>query len=115
MGMEIMAFHFAHWKPEAFRTPDQQKEFVKRIDEYVAENPNLIFISSGQGFGMSRIAISIHKSYSHYVQFETKFSEKFGKYAIRRESFLISLKSDRIRRPLTFKYLADYIEKTSSP
>ncbi len=115
MGMEIMAFQFAQWKPEAFRTPDQQKEFTERINEYIAGHPNLIFISSGQGFGMSRMAISIHKSYSHYVQFESEFAEKFGKYAIRRESFLISLKSDRISRPLTFKYLADYIERTSSP
>ena len=113
LGMEIMAFHFANWKPEAFKTPSQKKDFVERIDKYVSDNPNLIFISSGQGLGMSRIAISIHRSYSDYVNFETEFQKKFGRYAEKRESFLVSLKSDKVKRPLTFKYLADYIERAN--
>jgi len=113
LGMEIMAFHFANWKPKDFGTPNQLKDFIERIDKYVSEHPNLIFISSGQGLGMTRVAISMHRSYSDYVNFETEFQEKFGSYAAKRESFIVSLKSDKVMRPLTFKYLADYIERAN--
>ena len=62
LGMEILVFHFVQWKPTY--TDMQTKDFQKRVDKFLSDHPNIIFISSGQGLGMSRIAISIHKNYS---------------------------------------------------
>ncbi len=113
LGMEILVFHFVQWKPTC--THVQTKDFQKRVDKFLSDHPNIIFISSGQGLGMSRIAISIHKNYSEYVAFMTEFKEKWGPHAAKDDSFIISLEGDRAKRPLTFKYLADYIKNTNSP
>ena len=108
LGMEILVFHFVQWKPEY--THIQAKDLQKKLDKFLSDHPNFIFISTGQGLGMSRIAISIHKNYSQYVTFMTEFREKWSLHAAKDDTFIVSLKGDRARRPLTFKYLADYIK-----
>lgn len=113
LGMKILVFHFVQWKPTY--THMQTKDFQKRVDKFLSDHPNLIFISSGQGLGMSRIAISIHKNYSEYVAFMTEFKEKWGSHVAKDDIFIVSLEGDRAKRPLTFKYLADYIKSVHNP
>jgi len=108
LGMEILVFHFVQWKSTGMQV--QTKDFQKRVDKFLSDHPNIIFISSGQGLGMSRIAISIHKNYSEYVAFVTEFREKWGLHVAKDDSFIVSLGGDRAKRPLTFEYLADYIK-----
>ena len=107
--MEIMAFHFANWKPEEYEAMSHTKDFQKRIAEFISGQTHMIFVSSGQGCGMSRVSISFHKNYSEYTAYRRKVEEQWGSCLAKYDSFIISLKSDRVIRPLTLKYLADYI------
>jgi len=109
LGMKIMAFHFTSWKPEAFETLSQKKDFQKKVAEYISGQPNMIFASTGQGLGMSRMGITLHKDYSDFVAFKTRMETDWGSYMTKYETFIVSLKSDKVKRPLTLKYLADYI------
>ena len=114
LGMEIMAFHFVQWKSRGYETSNETKDFEEKVEKFLTEHPNIIFISSGQGLGMSRITISIHRSYSDYVVFMREFQEQWGQFAANQDSFIVGLKSDRMRRPLTFNHLADYIKNTKN-
>ncbi|UCE28885.1 MAG: Lrp/AsnC family transcriptional regulator [Candidatus Bathyarchaeota archaeon] len=111
LGMEIITFHLVQWKPMKFETPRQKKDFEAKVEEFLSKNPNIIFIGAGQGLGMSRMCVSIHKSYSDYAVFLREFETEWNQYTMNHDSFIVSLKGDQVRRPLTFKYLADYIQK----
>ena len=114
LGMEIMAFHAVQWNPEGYETLSKMEDFTKKVKDFFSKHPNIIFASSGQGCGFSRIAITIHRDYSDFVKFRTEIQKEWGQYAAKHDSFIISLKSDKVMRHLTLKYLADYIKNTNS-
>ena len=109
LGMEIIVFHFVQWKSMGYETSNETKDFEKKVEEFLSEHPNIIFISGGQGCGMSRIAVSIHKDYSNYVAFKNEFNEKWGQHATKQDTFIVSLKSDKAKRPPSLRYFADYM------
>ena len=115
LGIEIMALHFTHWIPEKYESISKMKEFQREVAEFISETPNMILTSSGQGFGMSRCGITLHKDYSDLVDYKRRVEERWGKYLSKFETFIISLKNDRVLRPLTLKYLADYIQSVNIP
>ena len=115
LGMGIMAFHFTYWKPESYEALTQLKGFTERVEKWRSEQSNMIFLSSGEGLGMSRLAIMVHKDYSEYVKFKAKLEKEWGQHLAKYETFIVSLKSDQVKRPLTLKYLADYIKNIHSP
>jgi len=63
----------------------------------------------------SRTGITFHKDYSDFVAYKTRVEADWGSYMTKYDTFIISLKSDQIKRPLTLKYLADYIKSVHSP
>jgi len=83
----------------------------EKVDELISKSPNLIFASSGQGLGMDKTFISLHKDYSDYAKFVKELESKWRKHLTKLDNFIISLKSDNIHRQITFKYLADYLKK----
>jgi len=109
LGMKIMAFHFAHWKSGALETLSQKEVFQEKVADFFSGQPNMIFASSGQGWGMSRTGITFHKDYSDFVAYKTKMETDWGSYMTKYDTFIISLKGDKVMRSLTLKYLADYI------
>jgi len=115
LGMEILVFHFVQWKPEGYETLSQMNDFMKKLNKFLSKHPNIIFASSGQGCGFSRITVTVHRDYSDFVNFRTDFEKDWGQYTAQYDSFIISLKSDKVLRRLTLKYLADYIKNTNSP
>ena len=115
LGMEIVALHFVQWKPEGYETLSQMNDFKKKVNKFLSKHPNIIFASSGQGCGFSRMTVTVHRDYSDFVNFRTDFEKDLGQYTAKYDSFIISLKSDKVLRHLTLKYLADYIKNTNSP
>ena len=91
----------------------QQKDFQERVAKYFSGQPNMIFASSGQGFGMSRTGITFHKDYADFATYRTRMQTEWGTFMTSYETFTISLRSDTIRRPLTLKHLADYIQSVN--
>lgn len=109
LGMEIMVFHLVQWKPMKHETPRQKKDFEEKVGKFLSRNPNIIFIGAGQGLGMSRVCISIHRNYSDYAVFLREFETEWDQYVANHDSFIVSLKGDQVRRPLSLKHFADYI------
>jgi hypothetical protein len=57
--------------------------------------------------------ISIHKDFNDYVKFQQEFRQEWSDIMAIVGSFIVSLASDRIRRNLTFKYLAELIKENA--
>ncbi len=109
LGIEIIAMTFGNWKHEQY--PDTR---VREAEGFAEKHPNLIFLSSGRGLDSDRVAISVHKDYSDYVKFLQEIKTDWGEFMKITGSFLISVSSDEPVRSMTFKYLADYLEKRES-
>lgn len=57
------------------------------------------------------INITLHRSYSDYVDYMKNREQKWGEFPEIIDSFVVSLRSDNILRPLTLKYLGEHIKK----
>ena len=109
LGFEIMAFHFTQWHRESYSTLSQEEDFVKSVNDFIARNPCFIFISSGQGMGMTRVGITVHRDYAEFRDFAQAVEAEWGKHLARNDVFIVSLKSDRILRDITFTHLLESI------
>ncbi|TET56887.1 hypothetical protein E3J51_04140 [Candidatus Bathyarchaeota archaeon] len=61
--------------------------------------------------GKDLINITLHRSYSDYVDYMKNREQKWGEFPDIIDSFVVSLRSDNILRPLTLKYLGEHIKK----
>ena len=107
-----MAFGFYSWTPKANEELTRNREeTMNKLATFLSKHENIIFTSKGRSFGMERMMISVHKSYSDYVKLTHDVNRVWGAYLAKSDSFIISLKEDVVGRHLTFKYLAEYIDK----
>jgi len=111
LGIEIMAFTFAAWSPEMIKNYPAE-ERIKKAKAFFSKKPNVIFASSGRGLGMGRMMVSFHKNYSDYVEFLKHAEDEWAGLLIKLESFTISLETDAVVVPLSFKNLGEYFGKT---
>ena len=112
-GFELMAFNFYSWTPEATgELVENKEEILNMLTTFLSRHKNIIFTSNGRGFGMERMMISVHKSYSDYVRLMHEVGQAWGKYLQENNSFIVSLKEDVVGRQLTFKHLAEYISES---
>lgn len=100
LGFEILAFTFGNWDRERF--PDTKAQEMR---DFIAEHPNIIFVSTGRGSGWDRMGISVHKDYGDYNKFLQEFRKEWGQYFSSLSSFIISFRSDNILRNISFKYV----------
>lgn len=115
LGIEIISFSFLSVKPE-MRVPKHTdsnifKEWNEMSDAFFKKHPNIIFAATGRGLRKNAIWVSLHQNYSCYTDFLRDIEIQFGKYLEGVEGFTVSLKSDRIRRFLTLRYLPEYLER----
>jgi DNA-binding Lrp family transcriptional regulator len=109
LGFEIIAITFANWKRQQYHDTRVQK-----AKDFIEKHPNIIFVSTGRGFDLDRIAVSVHKSYSDYTKYMQETKIEWAEFMTVTGSFLIALDNDSVLRPISFKYLADCLgnEKT---
>lgn len=105
-GFEIMAITFG--KKE--KKPMEKQKIQEYLEEY---RDSIIFASTGRSSSMDsdRLTISVHKSYSDYVRFREYLRTEWEGLVLVDSSFIISLKSDKIIRPLSTHYLFENLEK----
>ena len=108
LGLKIMAVNFARWNPETLKMVGSE-EYLKKAAKFVTDHPNIIFVSTGSGFGMDRMFISIHDEYADYSEMMKKLRAEWSEFLARFDSFIISLSSDNVLKQISFKYLADYL------
>ena len=108
LGFEIMAFSFYAWTPEANKTLNQhQDEILQKLSAFLAAHPNVFFTSNGQGFGMERMMISLHKNYTDYAKLMSDVQREWGQYLPQSASFLVSLEQDVVGRHFRFRTLGE--------
>jgi DNA-binding Lrp family transcriptional regulator len=106
LDFEMMALTFANWRFE--RYPDTKASKAKN---FISTHPNIIFVATGKGLSSDRVAVSVHKNYSDYAKYIQEVKAEWADYMAITGSFIISLTTDSILRPITFRYLADCLEK----
>jgi len=109
LGFEILAFNFGRWKPDTRIEQLHKEEFLKEGNKFISENPNTIFVSSGNGLNNDSITITVHKDFADYIEYKRRAREKWGRYLENLDSFIISLKSDNIIRKLSLQQLIEYV------
>jgi DNA-binding Lrp family transcriptional regulator len=105
LGLEILAVTIGkrdYPKPSEIAL-QEAKDFTKK-------HPNIIFASAGMGIGSDRMAISVHKDYSDYVKLRGELNREVEGFVIT-DAFLISLTGKDVLRPLSFRYIVDYLKK----
>ena len=106
LGFEILAFTFARWKYDK-----DAEERMKETKAFLSKHPNILFVSTGAGLNWDRVCVSVHRSYSDYATFVQELRACWEEHLERPASFIVSLRSDDMLRSISFKYLADFMEK----
>jgi len=110
LGFEIVAISFYSWTPEATsKLSENQEEILNKLSAFLSKHKNILFTSNGRGFGMERVIISVHESYSDYAELMNAVNMEWGSYLDQAKSFIISTQVDIVGRHLGFKYLAEHI------
>lgn len=110
LGFEIIAISFYSWTPEATsKLCENREEILNKLSAFLSKHKNIIFTSNGRGFGMERVMISVHESYSDYTRLVSDVNREWGRYLDQSESFIISTEADAAGRHLGFKYLAEHL------
>ncbi len=107
LGFKLLAVTFARLDYQKQADP----ELVKKVKDFIKKRPNIIFASTGKGMHSDRVSISIHRNYSEYSQYIQELRREYGKYYKTTETFLISLETDKILRPMTLRSLADCLQE----
>jgi DNA-binding Lrp family transcriptional regulator len=107
LGFEILAITFGNRAVDREHAELQ----IEKAKDFIRRHPNIIFVSSGNGFNSDRVVMSVHKDYSDYSKFQQEIKQEWGEIMTVVGSFIISLTSDNILRHLTFKYLAELIKE----
>jgi len=102
LGFEILAFSFIRFK-------EPRTDLLEKARQSLANQPNIIFASGGEGLGMGAVGISVHKDYTAYSNFITKMRREWTDVVIDVQSFLISMKGDLQTKPFSLKPLADIL------
>ena len=112
LGYQICALTFAD-----FETPTDLQAMKKLIEEYgkrLAEIPQAVMIERGLGEGANGVVISLHESYSKYVEFQRWMQQSFSSSKFRLHSFLIDLNDKVHYRYLTFSTIARHLLEMST-
>ena len=104
LGFDILALTFFRSKELVHPLWDKGKEWAK-------DQPNVVFISTGQGIEADAVMVSVHKDYADFVKFYQVFRRDWCKYLENFKIFLISLSGSIIMKSFTFNYLIDAYQK----
>jgi DNA-binding Lrp family transcriptional regulator len=113
LGIEILAFTYAKWSPQALGV-HPNKERVEKAKQFISKCPNVFFASSGRGLGLERMVISAHKDYADYDDFMKRLENEWAGLLERLDSFIISLKTDRVITTSAFQNLMQYVTSTGA-
>jgi len=110
LGIEMVVVTLAAWSPDKMKDfPESER--IEKAKRFVSRHPNVIFATSGLGLGMSRMIVTVHKSYSGYAEFVRELREEWAGLLSRVESFIISVKTDTVTAPFSFKNLTEYLKQ----
>ena len=104
LGFDIMAFTFVRTKELVHPLWDKGKKWA-------AKQPNIVFVSTGQGIDSDALIVSVHKDYADFIKFYHIFRRDWGEFLQDFRPFLISIKGSVQMKPFAFNYLVDAYQK----
>jgi len=102
LGFRILVF--------SFFSSRLNKESSENGGLVVLSKPNVVFAAECNGMGMSGVVVSLHKSYSDYVDFVRELRSEGGDGLKMADSLIISLEGSVIK-PFDLKNLAETLHK----
>ena len=105
IGFEIVAFTFVKHNIK-YANPEVRKEALRKVEEWMMKQPNVIFAIEGQGMGWDGIVISFHKNYSDFTEFMKKHNSELSDLLIDSQSFISNIEPTTVRKPFHLKYLS---------
>jgi len=100
LDFEIIAFTFARSKQLVNPLWDKGKEWA-------AKQPNVMFVSTGQGIDADAIMVSVHRDYADFVKFYHVFRRDWGDMLQDFKTFLISVKGSTQLKKFSFNCFVD--------
>jgi len=107
LGFQILALTFAN-----FETPADLQAMRELIEEYgrrLAEIPQAVMIERGIGENANGVVISLHETYSKYVEFQRWLKQFASSSRFELHNFIIDLNDKVHYRSLTLSTLAKYL------
>jgi DNA-binding Lrp family transcriptional regulator len=103
LGFEIVAITFGNLNLDSNSDVNAR---IQRGKDFLRQQPNVLFFSTGRGLNSDRVAVTAHKNYSDYTKFVGDLKSDWADIISVTGSFLISLGSDSVLSSITFKHLA---------
>ena len=104
IGFEIVAFTFVKHNIK-YAKPDVREAALRKVEEWMMKQPNVVFAIEGQGMGWDGIFVSFHKNYSDFTEFMKKHNSELSEFLIDCQSFVSNISPTTIRKPFHLKYL----------
>ncbi len=103
LGIKLIAFTLGN-------CPRPSPELMKSINNFIEEQPSVVFVGHGEGIGKTGIIISFHKDFSDFIEFTRKARVKCKAFGETLESFIVS--TDKLPRTLNMaKAVESLLEK----
>ena len=93
MGFELLAINFAKLRPGIL-----SPEINEKAREFIAQFPNTIFASAGEGFGMNAVDIALYKNYTEYHNRVNLMRTEWKDVIEEIQSFIVSIGEGDFKR-----------------
>jgi len=102
LDIKLIAFNFAN-------LTEPNPNLMKKIGNFIGEQPNVVFVGHGEGMGKTGVIISFHKDYSDFIEFMRKARLVCPSFAETLESFIVS--TDKVPRILSMAKAVEFLVK----
>ena len=101
MGFELLGINFAKIRPQILSSETREK-----AQKFIAEFPNTIFASPGEGMGYNAVSISVYKNYTDFQKRLHLFRTEWKDIVEDIQSFVVVIGEGEFKR-FSLKYLKD--------
>jgi DNA-binding Lrp family transcriptional regulator len=88
-------------------TTNPATDTMKKVNEFIEKNPNIVFVGHGEGMGKTGVFISFHRSFTDYTEFMQKtrlICKGFGESV---ESFIVP--TEKLLRTLSMANAIEHL------
>ncbi len=105
-GFEIIAFTLVRSNVK-YVNAEKRQLALSELRKWFAKQPDVIFCAEAAGAGRDGIFVSIHKSYSDFVEFMERHNSELSALLVESQTVIVSTNPAAIIKPFHFKYLAN--------
>ena len=95
LGFDLIVFTL-------YRMKESLQPIRERAEQWLREQPNILFSSEGQGMEVDRVTISVHRDYADFSEFHQRFRREMSPHFETFKIFIVSLRGHKISRLFTF-------------